>query len=263
MKTDNGASSLASQPPKTVDLKQTALLLDVDGTLLDIAATPDGVVVPPCLRSSLAALLRLCDGALALVSGRPISQLDEFFAPVQTPAVGSHGAEIRWSPDGPILQRVASPISASLRRALHQLAQTDPRLIIEDKGYSIALHWRLAPEKEAFVREQIAEAMQQFGDDNLDLLGGKCVLEIKSRQVNKGLAVTDLMAKPPFAGRRPFFLGDDITDESVFAVLPDFNGFGYSIGKPIKGARGVIPSPRDVRSWLASLSAQGDERPER
>ncbi len=257
MKSDNGASSPASQLPKDIDLKQTALLLDVDGTLLDIAATPDSVVVPPCLRSSLSTLLRLCDGALVLVSGRPITVLDELFAPVRTPAVGSHGAEIRLSPAGPILERVAIPIAASLRRALHQLAAIDPRLIVEDKGYSIAMHWRVAPEREAFLRKEIAAAVRRCGDDNLELLGGKAVLEVKSRQVSKGLAVAELMAEPPFAGRRPFFIGDDITDESVFAVLPDFDGFGYSVGKPIKGACGLIRSPREVRSWLASLTAQG------
>jgi trehalose 6-phosphate phosphatase len=259
MKSDNGASSPPSRLPKDIDLRQTALLLDVDGTLLDIAATPDGVVVPSSLRSSLSTLLRLCDGALALVSGRAITQLDEFFAPVQTPAIGSHGAEIRLSSGGLVLERVAIPMSASLRSALHRLAAIDSRLIIEDKGYSIAVHWRLAPEREALVKEQIAEAVRRCGDDNLELLGGKAVLEVKSRQVNKGLAVTELMAAPPFAGRRPFFLGDDITDESVFAVLPKFDGFGYSVGKPIKGARGMIRSPREVRSWLASLSAQGDQ----
>ncbi len=85
------------------------------------------------------------------------------------------------------------------------------------------------------------------------------MLEVKSQHVNKGLAATELMAKPPFAGRRPFFIGDDITDESVFAVLPGFDGCGYSVGKPIKGACGVIQSPREVRSWLASLAAQSDQ----
>jgi trehalose 6-phosphate phosphatase len=259
MKSDTGASTPASQLPKDPDLKQTALLLDVDGTLLDIAATPDSVVVPSCLRSSLATLLRLCDGALALVSGRPITQLDKFFAPVRTPAIGSHGAEIRLAPGGPILGRVPKPMSESLRHTLHRLAAADPRLIIEDKGYSIAVHWRLAPEKEDLVRKQVTEAVRQSGDGELEILGGKSVSEVKSRQVNKGLAVTQLMAEPPFAGRRPLFLGDDVTDESVFAVLPNFDGFGYSVGKPIKGARGIIKSPHDVRAWLASLAAQDGE----
>jgi len=259
MRSNSGGSPPASQLPKDIDLKQTALLLDVDGTLLDIAATPDSVVVPSCLRSSLATLLRTCNGALALVSGRPITQLDEFFAPIQMPAIGSHGAEIRLAPGGPILGRVRNPMSESLRQTLHRLAAADPRLIVEDKGYSIAVHWRLAPEKEDLVREQIAEAVRQSGDGELEILGGKSVSEVKSRQVNKGLAVTQLMAEPPFAGRRPLFLGDDITDESVFAVLPNFDGVGYSVGKPIKGARGMITSPHDVRAWLASLAAQGGE----
>jgi len=256
MKSDTGASPPTGQLPEDIDLKQTALLLDVDGTLLDIAATPDGVVVPSCLRSPLATLLRLCDGALALVSGRPITQLDKFFAPVQTPAIGSHGAEIRLSPGGAVLERITKPMSESLRHTLHQLAAADPRLIIEDKGYSIAVHWRRAPEKEDLVRERIAEAVLQSGDCELEILGGKSVSEVKSRHVNKGLAVTQLMAEPPFAGRRPLFLGDDVTDESVFAVLPNFDGVGYSVGKPIKGARGIIKSPHDVRAWLASLAAQ-------
>ena len=259
MKIDSDVFPPAVQPPKVVDMKRMALLLDVDGTLLDIAATPNSVVVSPCLLTTLCKLIQLCDGALALVSGRTIASLDRLFAPAQTAAVGGHGVELRFSGDSPVLKRFAIPLSTRLRHELHQLVATDRRLFIEDKNYAIAVHYRLAREREPFLRDEIAEAVRRADTDSLEILAGKAVLEVKSRHVSKGLAVSELLAAQAFAGRIPLFIGDDITDESVFAVLPDFGGYGYSVGKLIRGACGTLSSPREVRSWLASL-AGGSER---
>lgn len=258
MQIDNDAFPPAARLPKRVDLKRTALLLDVDGTLLDIAATPDSVLVPPWLPAILRNLLDLCDGALALVSGRTIASLDQLFAPIRTPAVGGHGVETRLSETSPVLKRCVTPLKETLRDELHRLAAADPRLVIEDKNYAIAVHYRLAREREAFLRTEIAGALSRTGNDGLEILPGKAVLEVKPREVSKGLAVSGLMTARPFAGRVPLFIGDDVSDESVYARLPEFSGCGYSVGRPIRGAQGTLRSPHEVRTWLASLTAKSE-----
>ena len=142
--------------PEAIDIKRTALLLDVDGTLLDIAATPYSVVVPPSLRKILSGLIELSGGAVALVSGRTIETLDGLFAPLTAPAIGGHGAEIRVSPHGPKLQWLPPMITEPLRRQIHLLARVDPHVLVEDKPHSIAVHYRLALQQETFLMKEVA-----------------------------------------------------------------------------------------------------------
>ena len=236
-------------------MTRTALLLDVDGTLVDIAPTPAEVVVPPTLPRVLAELLERAGGALALVSGRTIETIDRLFAPLVTPAIGGHGAETRIANGTAVLQRPFL-LDDTLRERLFRLAETDPRLVLEDKSHSMALHYRLAPELGDALKQEVTELLPREPEADVELLFGKAVIDIKSKLFSKGTAVVELMACEPFAGRTPIFVGDDTTDESVFAVLPELGGIGYSVGRCIEGAQGTFQTPRDVRDWLTEISRQ-------
>lgn len=249
--------SRALPSPDSIDVRGTALLLDVDGTLLDIAPTPTGVVVPETLRTTLRDLLAQSGGAVALVSGRTIETLDRLFAPLKAPAIGGHGAEMRLLSGGPVVKRRPPLLSDTLRQRLHALSTIDPRLLVEDKLHSIAVHYRLALVRESSLMQEIAAIIAADATDQVEMLCGKAVIEIKPRELDKGSAVIELMTHQPFAGRAPFFIGDDTTDESVFAILPELSGTGFSVEREIEGADGVIPSPEHVRAWLKQLSLQG------
>jgi trehalose 6-phosphate phosphatase len=240
-------------PPDSIDLSRTVLLLDVDGTLIDIADTPCRVVMPPTLRKTLSNLLEQSGGGVALVSGRTIASLDELFAPLSAPAIGGHGAEIRLAASGPKLKQRPAALSETVRQQLHLLAKIDPWVLVEDKSHSIALHYRLAAQQENFLKREVA-AIAAAESTEVEILFGKAVIEIKPLLFSKGTAVCELMTHPPFAGRTPLFIGDDTTDESVFGLLPQLAGLGYSVGRPIPGVQGTFRSPEHVRSWLAQLS---------
>ena len=252
-------TNLAARPsfqppvPKPSDLSSIAFLLDVDGTLLDMAITPGSVVVPRSLRATLENLHDLSGGAVALVSGRLIRNLDVLFAPLRLPAIGGHGAEIRLSGDHRTHVRHPTIIGAALRSLIDHIAHLDPRIILEDKGYSIAIHYRLVPQIEHSLKIQIEAMLEQVGLQDLEIMNGKAVFELKSSNCSKGEAVCDMTRSPPFLHRTPVFIGDDTTDESVFHVLPKLGGFGYSVERPISGAVGTFDSPYEVRRWLARL----------
>ena len=254
MSTQAHRQSGALPSPEAIDMKRTTLLLDVDGTLLDIAATPGCVVVPEDLRRILRRLLDLSGGAVAFVSGRTIESLDRLFTPLTAPAVGGHGAEIRISPQGPKLQWHPAAVSEALRRQLHLLARIDPHVLVEDKPLSIALHYRLAIQQEAFLKKEVAAILSRDPSEEVEILLGKEVIEVKPKHFSKGSAVTELMTHRPFANRTPLFIGDDTTDESVFAILPEFAGLGYSVGRAVAGVQGAFRSPEHVRSWLARVA---------
>lgn len=241
-----------------LDLKSVALLLDVDGTLIDIGPTPGGVHVSDGLRALLAALAGRTDGALALVSGRIVSELDRLFAPLQLPAVGAHGAELRVRGGAP--RSVVEPLPENLRKRLAGVAAPGSGIIVEDKGYSLALHFRADPRQESGLREIADMVVAAFPGESIEVLSGKAMIEIKRAQVSKGCGVRELMTHSPFAGRRPVFVGDDVTDESVFAVLPSLGGVGFSVGRHFQGAAGEFESPVQVRHALKRLAAGKDER---
>lgn len=250
-----GQQSMPVPSPDALDLSSAALLLDVDGTLLDFAATPADVDVPETLRTILRDLIQRSSGAVALVSGRTIETLDLLFAPLVAPAIGGHGAEMRISSETAVLKR-SVVLSKSLRHNLHLLAQIDPQVLVEDKLHSIALHYRLAPGRESFLKKEVSELVRD-ADEDAEFLLGKSVIDVKPKIFSKGTAVRELMTCEPFAGRTPIFIGDDTTDESAFAVMPDLKGFAYSVGRRMRGAQGTFASPQDVRSWLATIWSQG------
>ena len=238
----------------------TAILLDVDGTLLDIAPMPMDVRVPRQLHDSLQALSTQLGGAIAFVSGRPIAELDHIFKPLQLPAVGGHGAEVRYSSDGGIRRSEVASLDEDIRKDFSRIGQLDPGIKIEDKNYSLAIHYRLAPQFGGEIMKRVADICKHDRCDSLEVLPGKAVIEIKPKGYNKGTGLHELMAVAPFTGRRPIFVGDDVTDNAAFAALPDFHGIGCSVGGIVPGATFNFDGPQDVRLWLYQLSKTG--RPE-
>jgi trehalose 6-phosphate phosphatase len=231
-------------------LNQYAILLDVDGTILDLAPTPREVFVSRSLRETLARLWKRTEGGIAFVSGRPVSELDLIFSPLQLPTIGGHGAELRTiagaTPSAPRLP----PLDPALKRQFAAIAEAGPGIILEDKGYSLALHYRLVPRWGASVHEAVVAVCADYPQFALDVLAGKSVVEVKPTGFNKGTGIRELMKCLPFRGRRPIFVGDDVTDEAAFAVLPEFDGLGFSVGRELPGVAGFFQTPSDVRAWL-------------
>jgi len=234
-------------------LSETAVLLDIDGTLLDLAPTPREVWVPPGLSKTLNRLLQRTNGALALVSGRSLNDIDLIFAPDQYPAVGGHGSEMRLDPDSEAVGAHAPPMDKELKRRLAAIAKLSPGILLEDKGYSLALHYRLAPHAEKAIYAAVSLIRADLPNAPIEVLPGKCVCEIKHSGFTKASGVRELMTHEPFKGRRPFFIGDDVTDESVFAIMPDFDGLAFSVGRRARGVAGHFDAPSDVREFLAHL----------
>jgi trehalose 6-phosphate phosphatase len=255
MVTQSIANGTATDIFTELDAKSIALLLDVDGTLIDFGPSPQDVHVPDDLRDSLTRLLRLTDGALALVSGRPIVDLDALFAPIKLPAIGGHGAEMRVR--GAEVINSAKPLPPDLRRHLADAATPGSGIVVEDKGYSFALHYRNRPQHEDRLQQYIAAGRAAFPGEATEVLAGKAMLEVKRPNVSKGDGVRALMTHPPFAGRMPVFIGDDVTDESVFAVLPDLGGKGFSVDRHFAGLAGIFHSPFEVRRALQGLASGG------
>src|SRR5204863_2699363 len=232
---------------------RTAILLDIDGTLLDLAPTPREVWVPPDLAANLNRLLERTSGALALVSGRSLNDIDLIFAPELFPAVGGHGAEMRLSIDGEAVATHAPPMDKELKRRLASIAKLSPGILLEDKGYSLALHYRLAPHAEKAIYAAVSLIRADLPNAPIEVMPGKCVCEIKHSGFNKASGVIELMTHEPFKGRRPIFIGDDVTDESVFAVMPDLGGLAFSVGRRAKRVVSHFDERRDVREWRARL----------
>jgi trehalose 6-phosphate phosphatase len=234
-------------------LGECAILLDIDGTLLDLAPTPREVWVPPSLAETLSRLRDRTSGALALVSGRSLNDIDLIFAPEQFPAVGGHGAEMRLSGDSEAVAVHAPPMDKELKRRLAAIARLSPGILLEDKGYSLALHYRLAPHAEKAIYEAVSLIRADLPNAPIEVLPGKCVCEIKQSGFDKATGVRELMTHAPFQSRRPIFIGDDVTDESVFAMMPDLGGLAFSVGRRAQGVTDYFDEPRDVRAWLARL----------
>jgi trehalose 6-phosphate phosphatase len=235
-----------------LDPERIALLLDVDGTLLDIGPSPFEVDVPDSLKTSLVHLLDKAGGALALVSGRPIRDLDMLFAPLRLPAVGGHGAETRLHGHEPPAR--IPDLDRALRRRLSAIVTPGSGLEVEDKGYSVALHFRKHPAAEERIRAHVHATLAAFPQEPTEVLPGKAMIEVKRPGISKGQAVRALVRRQPFAGRTPVFIGDDVTDESVFAVMPELHGINFSVSRRFPDVSHVFPAPADVRRALGLLA---------
>ncbi|WP_244618267.1 trehalose-phosphatase [Rhodoferax sediminis] len=225
---------------------QSALFLDFDGTLAELAPQPDAVQVAADLVPTLTQLAARLNGALAIVSGRPLTDLDGFLAPLRLPSVAEHGAQRRLI-SGEII-RMASPDLQAVICRVNTLAQRHPGLRVEIKTAAVALHYRHAPEMEAVCRQAMDEVVRSTV--GLELLHGKYVHEIKPAGASKGTAIEDFMAQAPFAGRLPLFAGDDITDEDGFSAVQRMGGCGIKVGEGATRARYRCLSPVALRQWL-------------
>jgi trehalose 6-phosphate phosphatase len=231
-----------------------ALFLDIDGTLLDHAARPDAVQVAAPVLNSLDALRRATGGALALISGRAIEDIDALFAPLRLPVAGQHGAE-RRDAAGHLhqYQGAAEPVRRAAAR-LGAFAARHAGLVFEDKGHSLALHYRQAPSVAHAAQAALRETALELGGD-YEVLEGKMVVELKPAGRDKGRAIAEFMTEPPFAGRTPMFIGDDVTDEFGFGVVNRLGGHSVKVGPGPSAARHRVADAAAVRDWLGQWAA--------
>ncbi len=254
------ADSPQPLPPPPVPGRECALFLDVDGTLIDFAPRPDAVCLRPGLIELLDHLGNTLGGALALVSGRPVEQLDALFAPLRLPAAGLHGHQLR---PADVTMPIAPADVPDGLHALHEqaerLAHAHPGVLVEDKHSGLALHWRNAP--------GAAEAVTAFAQAQLHALPGfrlqpgNEVIEFVPLGSDKGRAVQTLMTQAPFAGRMPVFVGDDLTDEAGFAAANRIGGWSVLVGARAGSlARHALPDIGAVLDWLRTTASQEESR---
>ncbi|MCO5732686.1 trehalose-phosphatase [Rhizobium sp. SSA_523] len=233
-----------------------ALFLDIDGTLLDLAATPDAIIVPPELADHLARLANRLDGALALVTGRALVYADTLFSPLVLPIAGLHGAERRRA-DGSVDSVAQDPAFSTLKASLARVTGDWNGVLIEDKGAAVAAHYRQAPQWQQSVEAVMHSALEEAGPDYA-LQRGKMVIEIRPARASKGAAVRAFLSEPPFVGRKPIAIGDDVTDEAMFKVANDMGGCSIRIGEPTAetAARYTIASADALRQMLKGLASE-------
>ncbi len=243
-------NELMTSPPLPAAAR-CCLFLDIDGTLLDFATTPDGVRVDEPLRALLRQLDRLCDGAVAFVSGRSITDIDELFEPLYLAAAGVHGCE-RRDADGKWMRPAfrGDGLRDFLDRIRGQLASLDG-VLVEDKGCAAALHYRRAPHLEGPLRALLLRFVATL-PSNFELFEGDHVFEIKPATYTKATAIEAFMQEAPFAGRFPIFIGDDSTDQDGFAAIRRYKGLAIGVGNRV-AADWRLPNPAAVRRWLESF----------
>ena len=243
---------LAPPPPEI--LSGASLFLDFDGTLVEIADRPDGVVVTQRLRALMTMLGQRLEGRLAIVSGRSVAQIDALFDCPELAVSGSHGGEVRHA-DGHL---TAPERPAALDAALAEMrafAEGRPGVIVEDKSLGAALHYRGAPDAEAEART-LAERLADV--EGLELQAGKMVFEVRLAGHDKGVAIAAMLGEAPFRGTRPVFVGDDITDEAGFAAVAAAGGVGILVGSQRETAALFRLSGVDtVLKWLEQFAGGG------
>jgi trehalose 6-phosphate phosphatase len=235
--------------PATLSARHTAFFFDCDGTLVDLAATPDEVRLTPRTRSVLAALFSASDRAVAIISGRTICSLDALLGDLRLPSAGLHGAERRQASGAWTHCRVEQASLDEMARMLTKTIPLYPGMQLEHKGAALALHFRGAPEAEQAATQAAQRAVAQYSDQYA-LQPGKMVIEIKPKQCHKGLALAAFLAEPPFAGRTPFFAGDDLTDEAGFTVVNTYGGYSVKIGAGKTCAQARLASSAALIAWL-------------
>lgn len=235
------------------ECRRWALFLDLDGTLLDIAEAPDAVRIDQALRQRLTDLALALGGALAIVSGRPVNDVDHLLALPNLAVVGLHGLEHRDTA-GHLRRLPAPPGLEPLGARLRHFAERWPGVLIEDKGATLALHYRRTPAAAVPAREFVHDLVA--GRTDLVVLEGKMVFEIKPGHADKGAAIASLMAAPPFAGRIPVFVGDDTTDEDGFAMVNRLGGISIRVGdRSPSHAPWKLENVEAVHVWLDRLVA--------
>jgi trehalose 6-phosphate phosphatase len=238
----------AMNPDRLPPFADTALLLDFDGTLVDLAPTPDSVVVPAGLPDTLRTLRDRLDGAVAIITGRPVDTVDALLDDAPYAVAGEHGGAVRLAP-GEALHRPALPAPpAAWLEAAQRLAAAHPGALLEHKARGFALHYRAVPEAGPALRDALTALLS--GSTAFDLLPAHMLWEVRPRGVDKGKALRSLMDRPPFAGRKPVFIGDDVTDEDAIHAARALGGAGFQVDP-------VFGSPAGVRTWLAAAATAG------
>jgi trehalose 6-phosphate phosphatase len=235
-----------------IDWSGSALFLDVDGTVLDIREHPDDVRADNGLVVLLQQISECLAGAFALVSGRPIAELDRIFSPARFVAVGAHGAESRGH-SGVVSTNGAAVMTDSIKEQASEFAEARAGLMLEKKNYGIALHYRQAPEYKEDCREFMRSVARDIRQD-FRLIEGKMVLELMPHSHNKGDAIREMLKKDPFSGRRPVFAGDDVTDEDGFTQINSVSGVSIRVGQAdVTAALYVLEDVSAVRAWLEAI----------
>ncbi|HEV7985343.1 MAG TPA: trehalose-phosphatase [Steroidobacteraceae bacterium] len=245
---------MSPKPRIHSDLAGHALYLDIDGTILDLAPSPDSVEVPVGLVPLLQRLSLKLDGAVAFVSGRSIAAIDALFQPLKLPAIGVHGGEIRV---GAECITIDESLVAELQHALPLLREAIAPMQgvwLENKRCAIALHYRKVPERGREVLK-VAELVVAGLGPVFAVLVGKCVVEIRPRHLTKGLGMQRLMEQEPFRGRSPIFAGDDVTDEDAFELVNQLGGISVRVGAPAPTvATCTLADPDQLRRWLLEIA---------
>jgi len=247
-------------PPLNRIAEHCAVFLDFDGTLLNLVERPDQVVVDGCLLYLLDELYVATAGATAVISGRSIDYLDALFSPLRLPAAGLHGVERRKASG---IMHGASFVDTQLteaRAAVNALVQAQPGTSVEDKGRTLAVHFRMAPQCEAAVRQALTDIVKPLGP-NYHIQEGSMVLEIKPRGFTKATAIKAFMQEPPFSGRQPVFVGDDLTDQEGFKMVEDQGGISIAVGDRVTG-QFHFDTVSAVRRWLQEIAALHDSHRE-
>lgn len=240
--------------PDVLSLSETAFFFDFDGTLVELAPTPDGVLVQPQVIDLLTTLRRQTNGAVAIVSGRGIDSIDAFLGLPDLPIAGLHGAERRDSNGD--TQRIGFNDDRLLRmeQVLAGVVRENPGMLLEIKGAAVALHYRNAPDRERVAREATTRLVADYAGSYV-LQPGKMVYEIKPKDVDKGRALRAFLDEPPFTGRMPVFAGDDLTDEKGFAVVNEHRGVSIKVGGGDTIAKARVESVSALTQWLAKIVA--------
>jgi trehalose 6-phosphate phosphatase len=236
-----------------------ALFIDIDGTLLDMAPAPDAVVVPPGLVQKLSRLTRAFGGAVALITGRRVSDADRFFAPLRLVTSGVHGTEARTEPGGDIAM-LAATVPDGLLQAVRDIARLSPGILIEEKGAGVAVHYRHAPQMRAAIELELGRIAGRW--ENFALRSGRRVLDLIPKTHSKGTGLSTLMRLPSFGGRRPIMIGDDLGDEPAMREAKRLGGVGLRVaGEHFSRDRADFDCPASVRCWLALLASTAGARP--
>lgn len=228
------------------------LLLDLDGTLIDIASRPDGVIVDPKLITDLQRLFERDPLSLVVVTGRALADADRLLAPLKLATIASHGAEVRVAGTG---AGPSPPPIAHLRPLIERICRPFPGIVLEWKPFSAAIHYRDVP----FLAEQIGKVMAQFADDNPEyrIQEGRRVYEVIPSDISKKSAVLRLMQHLPYAGRQVAFIGDDHADHDAMLAIEAMGGVGHKVaGEYFSTATAQFSSPSEVRAWLALRASE-------
>jgi len=232
------------------------LFLDVDGTLVELTDTPSQTNADLEIKTLLADVAERLGGAVAFVSGRKIQTLDELFAPLRLPAAGLHGVERRKASGAMQGANFVDMQLDQARESIKSLVAAHPGTIMEDKDRTIAVHFRMAPQFEDVIRQSVIDIAKPLGS-NYHIQDGKMLLEIKPRGFSKASAIQAFMREPPFSGRLPVFVGDDLTDLEGFAAVEAQGGISIGVGERVRGQFN-LPGVSAVRGWLRGIAALHD-----